>query len=1205
MVLFTDTYEKMEELEREEDNYKYVSKLLHSTVSSLCNHQKTMAVSDSDFYTSNESKNEAQVCDEKSFFSRSESTPFAKEEIRDNSEKVEKLKEKDDQDIYVPKFFIPLISNRSIVHVVDKEYANVESVNEAQVCVGESFLSKPECLDSESKVMGSMEIERSIASASVSNRLIHSMDVQKYDHNDLSLWEMDKALVTGFHPITTQETLINFIAPAAGVEIIYLVRGVQRDAAILVFADKPDFAKMSKKCKERTLEGYTLFAQMVEKCRTIYVKGINKSITYDLVENFFCNKRKSGGGDVEKVNYHPEDGYCIVYFENSSDARNVAAQEKFTINVKEVQAEMFYPCLGLSQKPTNWEGMPCVLYESNVYVIKFVQTCLPAFIQINEALLKKFVRIKWPKSKSDFGVKLQCTVVLDVENAKGIMKNWKEEAMAEMDRHMKQFVYQLHSILPQAWSSFLARFKAVNIDDQVKVTVYFEKKNHRAIVTGYEENSEALTRTILDLIKTEESKIKNQSQRIMKNIHLDFHQCLKLRNAHCGKKLDFLDIYFKININKKEVNLTGKPTRVNKAVIKMHEYLMNTKSKSLIISKGRYKIMKEVKELFIAEMKAKGNKAVWNMTEDKVEMTSSNSEMADEALEIFKEFIPEERIKMKDLVKILTMHDWQTCEKELKHKHNERLNISSSSSEVCVTATKEIFENVCKQIEHVMKICFEKCHIDHRVVKLSKQQFRQLQCFGQNKISQITNAIQKCNSEKGREAMKKVEREELCISSNKEELQYIKELKEVESFKGMRRTSHYSPLIIAECELQCDDKKFYVMKGDVTKLKVDVIVSAANGDLDHCGGLALAISRAGGKAIQEESRRYIMSYGTVPDGEAILAQPGELPCKMLIHAVGPKWSGGSLDEEYLLSAAIFKCLELTDKYKYSSIAIPALSAGYFGCPAEKSAMSILRAIELYMKYVFSSIKEIYFCDVDDIIVKEFVKCLKKKFGLQVKELSGVEHVQQSPVQYAYSDLEEDTPRRIRSKSDYSNCEIKVISGNLAKMKFDVIVSSTDKSLNLTLGATSKSLLRAGGESLQEECTMKYKNGVQPGEVAMIKGGNLHCKQVYYGAIKKWDHNKGDALIKFAKFVDNCLQFAHNNWMSSMAFPALGTGRLGYPPALAAKTMFKCCRYFLRHNSLTTLKEITIVVYHEDIETFQIFRSVLSSEDMKRRTETSS
>lgn len=72
----------MEELEHEKDHYKYVSKLLHPTVSSLCSHQKTMAVSDSDLYTSNESRNEAQVCDGKSFFSRSESTPFAKEEIR-------------------------------------------------------------------------------------------------------------------------------------------------------------------------------------------------------------------------------------------------------------------------------------------------------------------------------------------------------------------------------------------------------------------------------------------------------------------------------------------------------------------------------------------------------------------------------------------------------------------------------------------------------------------------------------------------------------------------------------------------------------------------------------------------------------------------------------------------------------------------------------------------------------------------------------------------------------------------------------------------------------------------------------------------------------------------------------------------------------------------------------------------------------------
>lgn len=116
----------------------------------------------------------------------------------------------------------------------------------------------------------------------------------------------------------------------------------------------------------------------------------------------------------------------------------MAAQGKFTINERDVQAEMFYPSLGLSKKPINWEDMSCVSYESNVYVIMFVRNCMAACSQINKALRKKLVTIKWPQSKSDFIVKLQCTITKDVENAKEILRNWKEEAEAEMDRHMKK-----------------------------------------------------------------------------------------------------------------------------------------------------------------------------------------------------------------------------------------------------------------------------------------------------------------------------------------------------------------------------------------------------------------------------------------------------------------------------------------------------------------------------------------------------------------------------------------------------------------------------------------------------------------------------------------------------------------------------------------------------------------------------------------------
>lgn len=83
----------------------------------------------------------------------------------DKSEQLEKLKE-DDQDIYVPRFYIPPILTFSTDHAVDKdvEDATIESVNEAQACVDESFLSTLESPDSESKVMGDIEIEKSVAS---------------------------------------------------------------------------------------------------------------------------------------------------------------------------------------------------------------------------------------------------------------------------------------------------------------------------------------------------------------------------------------------------------------------------------------------------------------------------------------------------------------------------------------------------------------------------------------------------------------------------------------------------------------------------------------------------------------------------------------------------------------------------------------------------------------------------------------------------------------------------------------------------------------------------------------------------------------------------------------------------------------------------------------------------------------------------------
>src|ERR1039457_2970936 len=81
-----------------------------------------------------------------------------------------------------------------------------------------------------------------------------------------------------------------------------------------------------------------------------------------------------------------------------------------------------------------------------------------------------------------------------------------------------------------------------------------------------------------------------------------------------------------------------------------------------------------------------------------------------------------------------------------------------------------------------------------------------------------------------------------------------------------------------------------IAQGDITALRVDAIVNAANEYLKHGGGVAAAILRKGGPAIQQESDRLIEKLGPLSTGEAAITSGGKLPARFVIHAVGPVWS---------------------------------------------------------------------------------------------------------------------------------------------------------------------------------------------------------------------------------------------------------------------------------------------------------------------------
>ena len=142
-----------------------------------------------------------------------------------------------------------------------------------------------------------------------------------------------------------------------------------------------------------------------------------------------------------------------------------------------------------------------------------------------------------------------------------------------------------------------------------------------------------------------------------------------------------------------------------------------------------------------------------------------------------------------------------------------------------------------------------------------------------------------------------------------------------------------------------DDLTLQLVQGDLTEEHVDAIVNAANTHLQHGGGVAGAISRRGGSQIQAESDAWVRLHGPVPHEQPAYTGAGKLPCRYVIHAVGPVWGEGLEDKK--LHVAVAGTLELAGQLDLASVAFPAISTGIFGFPKERAARIILEAIRSY------------------------------------------------------------------------------------------------------------------------------------------------------------------------------------------------------------------------------------------------------------------
>uniref|UniRef100_UPI00398F3F7B protein mono-ADP-ribosyltransferase PARP14-like isoform X2 n=1 Tax=Pristiophorus japonicus TaxID=55135 RepID=UPI00398F3F7B len=1032
-----------------------------------------------------------------------------------------------------------------------------------------------------------------------------TLKVQLYDKaKEEEKYEPRKFVLRGFDGNSRLEHISLYIDSLSNNTRHHIEPLQDAQTVVITFETDIDAKSLQQNCCQKPFENNVITALRLEKTDSVQIEGIDPILTDEYLDLYFSNIKRSGGGEIAEITIKRFERTAILRFQDHEVVKRVTDREHFFKGHQLIVSRYYH-------------GQQLSLYGDNGPKIKQPEQC---DICINPSLLSYIQKTRLCNQELEQIAKcVYCNITFtDSPNSKQmilkpsfdanillcykIAKDWKKHAEEAIRKFIGKFDIRDFPTDKDLWEKVKNKsrgLKAAGFD------VLYCSIENKVVVVGEQSKVSDTSRKLQGILEKAKKELDDERNTVEEQIPLESLEELEFLQSHI--KDTVFSVVISTNIDPPVLKLKGLKEKVGQAQKVISLFESQLERKPLNLSSHKEDFIKSLDKKFVKTHFIQKDIKATLVHRQSVELLAVKADVK-KAEDKLKQLFQEIRIDITpQQIKVTEIDKWKRFVDDLKsgiQSKNEGCRIIEEKNPAAIVIVG--FSGIVADVANVLTsylddkqvitqlipatvmevdymesslILTELPEIQNKdvTIKYIKVSSPGLKVFGaaehiNEAVSSIKEKISLIRSET---YTYRKPGEATVLSKHKDTLQvkakghgcmlFIKTEEEhqassslpkhvIEQHKPALRPPMSFPQVPKLSSVQIGGVTIELKKGDITQERTDAIANSANNTLDLTSGVSGAILTAAGSSVQDECKALDLQ----PDYRVAVTKGGQLQCKYIIHMVGPKTAAG-------ITALVTKVLEECERLNITTVAFPAIGTGIGGISCNTAINAIFDGLENYFSNTPSSnMKAISIVAFESYVYDYFAEVYDAKKQNSDVGTMGTAQMTANP-RHSYTPPVQQSGL-LPTQLKIHDVIVEVKRGDITQESVKAIVNSTNVTLNLNSGS-------------------------QPGDGVVVTGsGNLTCDYIIHMV-----GQTNPAMITAS--VEKVLQECEKKQITTVSFPALGTGIGGVKPQDTIDSMLTGFKNHLTLNKPSAIRFIYIVVFEPKV--YDVFFDVLQQKSQQK------